>query len=397
MTNYLKEARTINPFTLQSIKILWPQTETPITSKYERLAKKTRSIHASFEIQSDILVDGNSMNGAHYLNGAPIKITFLRRGMPKGLIKEAPEYPIKPPERIKTDSLSISKKLEKAFWITSLELDHFGHTLTESASSLLPLLAWENAGFDLSQIDIVITENFKNKKSIHLLSTLFATITRNKIHIVRKDETISIKKLFIPHPTMIIRESISAGQIWATKAMVKTLSRSSKLIQKKQRENVPANRSEKKSIRSSEKKSTHPAKLWLSRINVSNRAFEDEEELEQILSKNGWRILRPEEHSLKTQLIALKNAKVIAGTMSSSFHLLMALSKNNAKKSIYMLAAKQIQTVTYFEQFKQQGFRFKIDNCLEYNTPSINQLSLRDGRSIEELNASINSFASPAL
>jgi len=397
MPNHAKEPGIINPFTLQSIKILWPQIQTPTTRNYGRFAKKSRSIHASFEIQSNTVVSGNSMNGAHYSNGEPIKITFLRRGIPKGYSNEAPEYPIKPPERINIASLPISKELKNAFWISSLELDHFGHTLTETASSLFPLLAWQQAGFDLSQINVVITENFKNEKSIHLLSTLLPTLTPSKIHIVRKDESISIKKLFIPHPTMIIRESVSKGQIWATRAMAKTLTHSSELINTRQRENIPANMRESTPVDLSEQKNTKPAKLWLSRKNISHRRFLEEQKLEQTLISHGWHIFHPEEHSLRAQLGALKKAKVIAGTMSSSFHLLMALSKKNTSKSVYMLAANHMQTVTYFEQFKQQGFRFTIDNCLEYSMTSNNQLKLRDGRSIEALNASINSFALSAF
>ena len=116
-----------------------------------------------------------------------------------------------------------------------------------------------------------------------------------------------------------------------------------------------------------------------------------------MLSKHGWHILCPEEQRLDAQLNALNKAKVIAGTMSSSFHLLMALSKKNSEKSIYMLAANQVQTVTYFEQFKRQGFRFTIDNCLEYKTSHKNQLTVRSERNIEGITTSMNNFARPAL
>ena len=394
------EARIINPFKLQSINSLWPKTKARITAKNERLAKQIHTIHASYEIQSNALVNGNSMNGVHSSEGEPLEISFLRRGMPKGLICEAPEYPIKSPEKINTKSLAISKTLEKAFWISSLELNHFGHTLTETASSLFPLLAWDEAGYDLSEIDVAITENLISEKSIDLLQSLLPTLSRGKIHIAKKGETISIAKLFVPHPTMIIRESVSEGQLLATRAMVKILLRdalSNKTIQEKQKENVPKNANTQNPTKPSRVTPPNTTKIWLSRKNVSNRSFPEERELEKKLSEHGWNIICPEELMLDEQLKALNKAKVIAGTMSSSFHLLMGLRKKNITKSIYMLAANQVQTATYFEQFKRQGFRFTIDNCLEYSTTSENQLKVRNGKKIEEIVTSINKFARPAL
>ena len=388
------------PFRLQSISDLWPKSETRITLKNARLAKQIRAINASYEIQSNVLVNGNSMNGTHSLQGEPLEISFLRRGMPKGLICEAPEYPIKSPDKINTELLTISKKLKKAFWISSLELNHFGHTLTETASSLFPLLVWDEAGYDLSEIDVAITENFINEKSIDLLHSLLPTLSRSKIHIAKKGETIFIKKLFIPHPTMIIRESVSEGQLQATRSMVKILQRdalSNKTIREKQKENVPKNTDLQNPAIPPKHISRNASKIWLSRKNVSNRSFPEERELEKQLSKYGWNIICPEELALDEQLKALDKANVIAGTMSSSFHLLMGLRRKNTTKSIYMLAANQVQTVTYFEQFKRQGFRFAIDNCLEYSTTLQNQLKIRNGKKIKEIAISINKFARPAL
>ena len=400
MTKKTSETRIINPFKLQSIRTLWPNAELSVSSTNQRLAKKIRSANTSYEIQSNALVNGNSLNGVHDINGDPLKITFLRRGMPSGMIREAPEYPIKPPEKIYKHSFSISKKLERAYWISSLELDHFGHTLTETASSLFPLLAWNKVGFNLSQIDIIITENFLNRKSIELLHSAFPKLSLNRIHVARQDETILIEKLFIPHPTMIIRESVSEGQILATKAMVEILLRdelTTQTIQKRQKQNVPANANAGNATSTNTFKTPSPGKLWLSRRNVSNRHFLEEQELERVLSDCGWHILCPEDQKLDTQLSALSEAKVIAGTMSSSFHLLMALSQKKTTKSIYMLAANQVQTATYFEQFKRQGFRFTIDNCLEYSTTSNKQLKLREDITVQKIAYSINTFAHPAL
>ena len=58
----------------------------------------------------------------------------------------------------------------------------------------------------------------------------------------------------------------------------------------------------------------------------NNRKFIEEKEIEKELIDYGWTIVFPEKITLANQLTLYENAKFIAGTEGSAFHVLMGIS-----------------------------------------------------------------------
>ena len=68
----------------------------------------------------------------------------------------------------------------------------------------------------------------------------------------------------------------------------------------------------------------------------------------------GWKIFHPQQHSIRTQLNALEEARVVAGLAGSAFHLLYGVK---ARKKIIQLTWRD-EGCTYDKQFKSQDFDY---------------------------------------
>ena len=74
----------------------------------------------------------------------------------------------------------------------------------------------------------------------------------------------------------------------------------------------------------------------------------------------GWKIIHPQQHSIRTQLNALEEARVVAGLAGSAFHLLYGVE---VRKKIIQLTWRG-EGCSHEKQFESQDFDYYLIHCL---------------------------------
>lgn len=308
----------------------------------------------------------------------PINESVLWRIQTNGELK-FPNGELEPISNNKKPAINITSGI----WIRFGHFYHFGHLLTETCSALYPLILWKTAGLDIEKINIIM--HTKYKKNLESIKKLLNITGQNiYFHGPLSENDIKIKRLFIPHPTIVLRGFSSRKHALITQQFLDLwapsdrgepedteLNRTTSLIPFNLKDHLLFNR---------QREDTKYYKLWLSRTKFKEclHPFPEEKQIETILSQMGWKIIHPQQHPLRTQLNALKDARVVAGLAGSAFHLLYGVKD---KKKIIQLTWRD-KGCTYDKQFKSQDFDYHLIRCLNLS----NRLTeFRDGYNTKKI------------
>ena len=313
--------------------------------------------------------------GVHGKDGSPYWGTVLTRGNPSENLTYPRGYPTRSLQSKHPDIV-----LDEGFYINYLQMRNFGHFLTETASSIYPLLDWVNDK-RLSSIPILINEKYSSQDfQINGLIELLG-ITVDQIIIIGKDVKVAqIKNLFMSKPTHINRSFVSYHHSSIVRKMIlKKLNFSEKKLQK-QIDLTPQIK-----------------KLYISRsqLNSSLRKFTQEQELESRLETLGWTIFHPQHHDLLTQITTYESSMFMCGPEGSAIHMLYGTHHIQLKKFILLCRNNQNN---FIRQLSSQNIISETIECLEktqalreseQNSP-IYDVKIKSEYSVDELAEQIN-------
>ena len=143
-----------------------------------------------------IIVTTNALVTEHYgvydRKGLPFTECFyLRAGI---FIHGAPQKITPPRNRNYT-------WIPYALYLNNIELEHFGHMLTDGCGSIYPLLLWSKADYDLSSLPIVINSQLRDRAQE--LIDLFADKKLKLLIPTINTECLLVKHLISPVPSML--------------------------------------------------------------------------------------------------------------------------------------------------------------------------------------------------
>ena len=339
-------------------------------NKKKRIDLKSKNFTANdidrltYSIHRNVIATENSCLFDKFNN--PINESVLWRIQTNGELK-CPNGQLEPISTNKKPAL----KLNTAVWIRFAHFYHFGHLLTETCSALYPLVLWKKSGLDIENINIVLHERYK--KNLDSIKNLFK-ITGKKIYFYGPlcEYDLKIKRLLIPDPTIVLRGFSSRKHALVTQQFLdlwapSESTNSQGLDSTNNGRFIPF--TSKKSWPSLYSKNhSQNTKLWLSRTQFKGclHPFPEEKKIERILSQMGWKIFHPQQHSIRTQLNALEEARVVAGLAGSAFHLLYGVK---VRKKIIQLTWRD-EGCTYEKQFKSQDFDYHLIDCLICGKPT---------------------------
>lgn len=199
-------------------------------------------------------------------------------------------------------------------------IDHYGHFLLEGLSRL----------WGLSKIDAPIL--FQSPPGLNKITSLpkymqeiFGLLgVSDKVVLV--DRPVSVETLYIPDTSTVLDGYISKEFL----------------------QSVALNCTETTSLKTD--------LVYFSRSKLEAGVISEESRLENILKKNGYKIIHPEDYSVKEQIEIISNCKVLIGFVGSAFHT-MVLCNNHPEKVVYLQRMKDLNS-----NFKE------IDRNLKINT-----------------------------
>ena len=281
----------------------------------------------------------DSKYGAFNAQGIPFDgAFFVRAGI---FVNGVPEKAL-PPNK------SSCTNVDTAFFVNELNLSHFGHSITDGLSSVLPLLLLADMRIT-PKIPIIINKQISRQKSD--LLKVFDSSDLNILVPGKNCGNLVVKNLFYAVPTMV-----NSGRLKG----FGFVSESHPILVKKYLSKLPESGGKKNFPPSSFSK-----KIYLSRSHLqkNQRQFIDESRLEQELIRLGWFICHPQEYSLRDQLYLLGSAARLCGVQGSALHLLFGIDPN-PDLLVTILAPLNCNS-NYRNQMKAQGINHKIINCLD--------------------------------
>lgn len=190
--------------------------------------------------------------------------------------------------------------LDIAVYIPYLNFNHFGHYLTETASSLSYLLFLSMNQSRLPASASIIVPFFCSR-----LAELLG-MNENRF-IVKGHQPLRVKYLLAFAPTLANPDFVSVSHAAAVKQLIVndvflSCSQAARKLDP----------------------TLFPSKVYISRskLNRSLRLFEEEEKLELLLSRSGWFIFYPQFYAVSDQILLYENCKIVCGCNGSSLHLL---------------------------------------------------------------------------
>lgn len=290
--------------------------------------------------------------GVHDCDGLPYWNSVLSRGSYNNNITYPRGFPKKIDQQLQP--LEYKDQFTQALYINYLQCKNFGHLLTETASSLFPILLWIKRKSPLAQIPIIINEFFSSQEfQINTFMNLTG-ITRDQIILVGKDtRCVNVQNLYLAYPTHVNRRYVSRKHANAAKTMLQFIERQTPTSAK----NLTANtnpRNEKTS------------KVYISRsqLNPNKRHIKEEKEIESLLQKNGWEIFHPQLHSIALQKNTYEKATFICGAEGSALHLLYGC---NLKKLERVILLSKNSKNNFTLQLDSQRIRYKNISCLKFD------------------------------
>lgn len=300
-----------------------------------------------------------------------------------------------PPNRIDSRAPLFSEaegcsEISSALWIKWLNFDHFGHLLTETVSSVWPLLSVEAVPAD--QNTMILIPSRQAARGIAKLKTMFPERQHQILSVEELcSPLIKCDKLMLAHQSMINKMFVDKSHFTHVRQFLNRYMRYQlKLDLSSNLGALPESYQQYIRVKNLNDRKN----LYLSRslLPEQKRLFDQEQHIENDLLNRGWCVVYLEKLPLNIQLQLLSEAETIAGARGSAFHLLMAIEPECliGKKIIFLNKAnkprKKIKD-TFEVQFDAQDLNYLNLRCLvRYSEESrnyprmklINTLSAQD-------------------
>lgn len=325
---------------------IWRLTDFPYNGPPE--PKGVRELEACLVLPSASVL--------HDRYGQPVPGSALNRG-PRDRI----EFPYGAPQPIDAEQiLASAEELSAAIFLPFSNLAHFGHLLTEGAGWLWPFLdpttrphRWRDADSTL-----LIVDRPQGESVVDPISRALG-IPRERIRSTSSLRgPLRCRRVLLPVPSMVNRCWIAPHHFEAVQHLLDRLhSRSAtERVELHQIACDPAPQD----------------KVYLSRsaLGPDFRQLYGERCLEDELVRRGWRVVHPEQLSIRDQLRVLAHARTIAGELGSAFHLLMDFGQVFARKTVITLGVRRPERdprlFNFVAQFRLQPVNFFYLACLGF-------------------------------
>ena len=277
-----------------------------------------------------------------------------------------------PPDALSFQSPAFVKanndlNIKSALWIKWLNFDHFGHLLTETISSVWPLLSEQNQCIDNNAL--ILIPSRQALRGIEKLKIIFPEKEMRLLSVADLERPIvECEQLMLAEQSMINKMYIDDMHFVNVR---KFLDRYMRYYLKVDLDStvisLPASYSQY--IRSNNPNNRKNIYLSRSLLPERKRLFDDEVEIENELLSRGWCIVHLEKLPLNIQLQILSEANSIAGARGSAFHLLMALDSGLLKNKKIVFLNKQNKPRkkikdTFEVQFDAQKLDYQNLRCL---------------------------------
>ncbi len=314
--------------------------------------------------------------GAHDEQGRPFLGTNLTRGhYPETNVT----FPRGEPTSIEPPTI-IDITLDKAFFLNYLQFQNFGHLLTETASSIYPLLLWNLHQAKARHLPILINESKSSTNTqLDSLNKLLGIPKSQLIRVGRDIQCIKADVLFQAVPTHINRKYCSTHHARIVRHLLE----------------------QKLHINGTSKKPIKHQKIYISRTKLAReqRCFPEEQQLVELLSKKDWIIFHPQEHPIEKQLATYQTARNLCSLEGSALHLLFGINCINPPNIILVCRKKKNN---FTRQLKAQTIEHHVLNWLEDNPnctkpPARRDVNLKTGITIDALANAIEKCAASGV
>jgi capsular polysaccharide biosynthesis protein len=302
--------------------------------------------------------------GVHDQHGRPFLGSNLTRGcQPETNVTFPRGEPtsIEPPTRI-----DIS--LDAALFLNYLQFQNFGHLLTETSSSIYPLLLWSIQKAKAKHLPILINEpQSSSNAQLDELRQLFGLSKSQVISIGGDIKCVRAKTLFQAAPTHINRRYCSNHHSTIVRHLLE----------------------KKLNLNSKPAQQTKHQKIYISRTKLkeSQRQLPEEQQLIEHLSRAGWIIFHPQEHPIETQLKTYQMARDLCCLEGSALHLLFGVDCTQPP-NVILICRKRNNNFT--RQLEAQTIPHHVLNWLEDNPncgkpPARRDVRLKAGITVDAL------------
>ena len=312
--------------------------------------------------------------GVHDHQGRP----FLGSNLTRGCHPETNvTFPRGEPTRIEPPT-SIDLSLDTALFINYLQFQNFGHLLTETASSIYPLLLWSIGQAQSRQLPILINEPLSStNEQLDALRQLLELSKSQVIRIGGDIQCVKAKTLVQAAPTHINRRYCSTHH----STMVRHL------LEKKLKIKIQPCKQDKHQ------------KIYISRTKLkgSQRQLPEEQQLVEHLTKKGWIIFHPQEHPVEEQLKTYQQAHDLCCLEGSALHLLFGMNCTHPP-NVILICRKKNNNFT--RQLEAQAIPHHVLTWLEDNPncnkpPARRDVRLKAGKGIDALTDVIEERCTP--
>ena len=265
----------------------------------------------------------------------------------RGDLRDASSYPCGYPGKLSLKLKKPDAYESQAIFVPYLFFNHFGHALTEVASSIYPLLllALENPRY--LSFPVIIPYQFR--EYAEKLSLLLGIDSCRVVAPGRDFMLMKVDELYFPKPTYVLSSFVSQSHHHIVKSLLSL--------------EYGYSCSGAQKINNSAHK-----KIYISRSRLGNmqRHCLEEGQIEACLRDDGWLIYHPQEYSINHQLLTYQNASFICGLEGSAMHLIFGI-KPVCLEKVIVLTEKVSNDFAL--QFASQGIPFCIIDCLVRDFP----------------------------
>ena len=279
--------------------------------------------------------------GVHDQHGRPFLGSNLTRGCQpetKVTFPRGEPTSIEPPTRI-------DLSLDAALFLNYLQFQNFGHLLTETSSSIYPLLLWDIHQAKAKHLPILINESRSSSDAqLDELRQLFELSKSQVISIGGDIKCVRAKTLFQAAPTHINRRYCSNHHSTIVRHLLE----------------------KKHNLNSKLATQAKHQKVYISRTKLkeSQRQLPEEKQLIEHLSRADWIIFHPQEQPIETQLKTYQTARDLCCLEGSAHHLLFGVDSTHPP-NVILICRKKNNNFT--RQLEAQTIPYHVLNWLEDN------------------------------
>jgi len=312
--------------------------------------------------------------GVHDQQGRPFLGTNLTRGhQPETNVT----FPRGEPTSIETPP-SIDISLDTALFINYLQFQNFGHFLTETASSIYPLLLWSIHQAKARRLPILINEPLSSTdEQLAALHQLLGLSKSQVIRIGGNIQCVKAKTLVQAAPTHINRRFCSTHHSSIVRQLLE----------------------QKLKIKIKTAEQDKHQKIYISRTSLkgNQRQLPEEQQLIERLSRTGWTVFHPQEHPIEKQLKTYQTARDLCCLEGSAVHLLFGTDCTHPP-NVILVCRKRNNNFT--RQLEAQTIPHHVLNWLEDNPncskpPARRDVRLKAGITIDALAHAIEECCAP--